>query len=177
MLPSLKPFSVDAANEHASEYGILKMTSNEQMIDKLNDLLRHEWTGVAQYNQYGFVVVGMWREVYSKLFQASADESLVHARLVGEKIVAMGGVPTVERKPVQQTTDVREMLTHGLEFEQAAVDLYTEALQMAEYDRALVVFLEDILLQEQQGVDELTLLLRDHDSMIATITQTAAEAG
>jgi len=48
---------------------------------------------------------------------------------------------------------------------------------MAEYDRALVVFLEDILLQEQQGVDELTLLLRDHDSMIATITQTAAEAG
>jgi bacterioferritin len=152
------------------------MADKEQMIDKLNDLLRHEWTGVAQYNQFGFVVVGIWREVYSKLFLANADESLLHARQVAEKIVAMGGVPTVERKPVQQTTDVRQMLNHGLDFEQAAVDLYTEALEMAEYDRALVVFLEDILLQEQQGVDELTMLLRDHDSMLDTI-QAAAKMG
>ena len=153
------------------------MSNKDAMIAKLNDLLRHEWTGVAQYAQYGFVVSGMWREVYSKMFMDSAEESFGHAKLVGDKIVAMGGVPTVERKPVKQTNDVREMLEYGLEFEQAAVDMYTEALEMAEYDRALVVFLEDLLVQEQEGVDDLTKILRDHQSAAASSDSSATKAG
>lgn len=153
------------------------MSQTENMINKLNDLLRHEWTGVAQYAQYGFVITGMWREVYSKMFHDSAEESFGHAKLLGEKIVAMGGVPTVERKPVKQTNDVKEMLQYGLEFEQTAVDLYTEALEMAEYDRALVVFLEDILVQEQEGVDDLTKILGDHSSAAAAAGDSATKAG
>ena len=151
------------------------MSQQQAMIDKLNAILRHEWTGVAQYSQYGFVVSGMWREVYAKMFHDSASESFGHAKQVGDKIVALGGVPTVERNPVQQTTDLREMLTHGLEFEQAAVNLYTEALEMAEYDRALVVFLEDILIEEQEGVDDLTKLLREQDA--ASGSSSASKAG
>ena len=73
-------------------------TSN--VITKLNDCLRHEWTGVAQYAQAGFVVSGLWREVYSNKFYGSAEESFGHAKQVGEKIVAMGGMPTVERNPM-----------------------------------------------------------------------------
>ena len=30
-----------------------------KVIDKLNEILRHEWTGVAQYSQAGFVVCGL----------------------------------------------------------------------------------------------------------------------
>lgn len=153
------------------------MSQNQAMIDKLNDLLRHEWTGVAQYAQYGFVVSGMWREVYSKMFHGSAEESFGHAKQVGEKIVAMGGVPTVERNPVKQTNDVHEMLQYGLEFEQTAVDLYTEALEMAEYDRALVVFLEDILVEEQEGVDDITKILRDHNTATGAAGESATKVG
>ncbi len=147
----------------------------QAMIDKLNDILRHEWTGVAQYAQFAFVVTGMWREVYASMFMGSADESFTHAKAIGDKIVSLGGVPTVERKPIQQTANVREMLEHGLAFEAAAVELYTEALEMAEYDRALVVFLEDILIQEQEGVDDLSKLLRDHES--ATAEKGASKVG
>ena len=81
-----------------------------KIIDKLNDCLRHEWTGVAQYAQAGFVVAGLWREVYSGMFFDSAKESFGHAKQVGEKIVALGGVPTVERNPVKQTDDLQELL-------------------------------------------------------------------
>ena len=139
-----------------------------KVIDKLNDCLRHEWTGVAQYAQAGFLVSGLWREVYSKMFFDNAEESFGHAKLVGEKITALGGVPTIERKPVKQTNDITEMLHNGLEFESAAVKLYNEALVLAEGDRALVIFLEDILKEEQEGVDEFTMILRGHTSAAAS---------
>ena len=68
-----------------------------KLIDKMNECLRHEWTGVAQYAQAGFVVAGLWREVYSEMFFDSAKESFGHAKLVGEKIVALGGLPPFVR--------------------------------------------------------------------------------
>jgi bacterioferritin len=147
-----------------------------KVIEKLNECLRHEWTGVAQYAQAGFLVSGLWREVYSTVFFDNAQESFGHAKLVGEKITALGGVPTIERKSVKQSNDITEMLNNGLEFESAAVKLYNEALALAEGDRALVVFLEDILKQEQEGVDEFTLILRGH-SAAATESKSASKAG
>ena len=149
-------------------------TSN--VIDKLNEILRHEWTGVAQYAQAGFVVTGLWREVYSKMFFESAEESFGHARLVGEKISALRGTPTVERNPIKQSNDVTEMLRHGLDFESTAVRLYNEALRLCEDDRALQVFLEDILNEEQQGVDDISKLLRDHAAATAA-DSSASRAG
>jgi bacterioferritin len=149
----------------------------KNVIDKLNQILRHEWTGVAQYAQAGFVVTGLWREVFAKMFFESAEESFGHARLVGDKIVALGGVPTVERSPIHQTHDLAEMLNHALEFESKAVQLYTEALHLAEDDRALTVFLEDILKEEQEGVDEISKLLREQASAASSGTSAASKTG
>jgi bacterioferritin len=150
-----------------SKQGILNM-DKPKLLEKLNECLRHEWTGVAQYAQAGFVVAGLWREVYSDMFFDSAKESFGHARLVGEKIVALGGVPTVERNPVKQSHDLNEMLNFALEFETKAVKCYTEALVLASGDRALEVFLENILEDEQDGVDKLTRILRDPKAVAAS---------
>ncbi len=147
------------------------------VIEKLNECLRHEWTGVAQYAQAGFVVSGLWREVYSKMFFGNAEESFGHAKLVGEKIAALGGVPTIERNSIKQSNDLVEMLKYGLAFESAAVSLYNEALSVAEGDRALEVFIEDILKEEQAGVDELTRLLEDHHAATGTGEASATKAG
>lgn len=150
-----------------------------KILPKLNDCLRHEWTGVAQYAQASFVVSGLWREVYSEVFSDAAKESFGHATLMGEKISACGGVPTVERNPVKQSSDVTELLEIGLEFESSAVKHYTEAIALAEElgDRALVVFLEDILKEEQEGVDELTLILRGHKAGSVSKQQSDTKAG
>jgi bacterioferritin len=142
-----------------------------KLLEKLNECLRHEWTGVAQYAQAGFVVAGLWREVYSDMFFDSAKESFGHAKKVGEKIVALGGVPTVERNPVKQTNDLNEMLNYALEFETKAVKCYNEALALASGDRALEVFLENILEDEQDGVDSLTRILRDPKAVAASSGQ------
>jgi bacterioferritin len=150
---------------------------NAKVIEKLNEIQRHEWTGVAQYAQAGFVISGVWRQVYADLFFEGAKESFGHARLVGSKIAALGGIPTVERNPVRQSQDLQEILQFSLEFEQKAVDLYTEALGMCEDDRALQVFLENILEEEQQGVDDLTKLLRDQIPASAKSGASASRAG
>lgn len=135
---------------------------NQPMIDKLNEILRHEWTGVAQYSQAAFVVTGLWREVYNEIFLESAKESFGHARIIGQKIAALGGVPTIERNQVKQTDDLHEMLKNALEFESTAVKHYEEALAMADgKNRPLVVLLEEVLLQEQDGVDQFTMILKD----------------
>src|SRR6476646_6735461 len=146
-----------------------------KLLEKMNECLRHEWTGVAQYAQAGFVVAGLWREVYSGMLFDSAKESFGHAKLVGEKIVALGGLPTVERNAVKQTSDLNEMLNYALEFESKAVKLYNEALALASGDRALEVFLENILEDEQDGVDKLTRILRDPKAIAAS--GGAAKAG
>lgn len=132
----------------------------QKVIDKLNEILRWEWTGVVQYTQQSFLIQDVWREVYAPMFRGSADESLGHARKIGDKIVALGGIPTVERAPVQQASDLQDMLQHSLHFESEAVRLYREALDVVgEDDAPLRVLLEDIILEEQEGVDHLQKLL------------------
>ena len=133
-----------------------------KVIDKLNDILRWEWTGVAQYAQHSFIIKGLLREVYAKLFEEGAEESFGHAKKIGQKITALGGVPTLERGQVKQSDDLTELLQFGLEFERGAVKLYSEAVEMiGTSDRALVLLLEEILLDEQDGVDHLQKLLAD----------------
>jgi bacterioferritin len=131
------------------------------VINQLNEILKHEWTGVAQYSQAGFILEGVWREVYADKFLDDAKESFKHAQLVGNKIVALGGVPAVVRNEVKQSRDLREILEFSLAFESKAVEMYNKAIDLAEGNRPLVIFLEDILLEEQEGVDEYTKLLRE----------------
>ncbi len=144
-------------------------------ITKLNDILKHEWTGIAQYAQQSFMVRGVWREVYAEMFSESAEECLGHGRKIADKIVALGGVPTIERNKIQQTDSLEDMLKQSLAFEQAAVDHYLEALEICEDNRPLVVMLEDILLEEQEGVDDITKLLRQDAAPGAGIKGTKKE--
>lgn len=151
-----------ATNSTKTEMRRSHIMDKQTVIDHLNEILKHEWTGVAQYSQAGFIVEGYWREVYAEKFLDDAKESFGHARLVGDKIVALGGVPAVTRNEVKQSRDLQEVLEFSLAFESKAVEMYGKAIEMSESlgDRALVVFLEDILKDEQEGVDEYTKLLR-----------------
>jgi len=139
----------------------------EAIITQLNEILKHEWTGVAQYSQASFIIEGPWREVYAEKFEGDAKESFKHATLVGNKIVSLGGVPVAQRNEIKQSRNLTEILKNSLAFESKAVEMYTKALELAEGNRPLVIFLEDILLEEQEGVDEYTKLLRESESVAA----------
>lgn len=150
----------------------------QPVIDHLNEILKHEWTGVAQYAQNSFICEGVLREVYAEKFLGDAKESFGHAQLVGDKIVALGGVPAATRNEIRQSKNLMEVLQFSLEFEAKAVEMYTEALAIiGEGDRALTVFLEDILKDEQEGVDEYSKLLRDAGQVQQALAGSSQKTG
>jgi bacterioferritin len=134
-----------------------------KVVEKLNEILRWEYAGLIQYTQFSFVVQGTWREVYYEFFRDNGKEALGHARKVGDKIVALGGVTSVERAEVKQSLDLNQMLEYSLEIERKHVQLYTEALDLLEpHDVALRNMLEEICMEEQEGVDHLEKILEKH---------------
>lgn len=139
-----------------------------RMIEKLNDILRWEWAGMIQYTQFSFVITDVWREVYSEVFRKSGKEALGHAHIVGDLIVNLGGVPTVERGEVRQASTLNEMLEHSLWIEQKHVDLYTEALTLCgDQDVGIRVILEDICRDEQEGAWHMQKLLAKKEAVAA----------
>lgn len=135
-----------------------------KVIEKLNEVLKWEYAGLIQYTQYSFLLQDVWREVYAEMFRDSGKEALKHAHRVGDKIVALGGVTTVERGEVKVTTDLHEMLQNSLEMELRHVQLYTEALDLLEnHDVGLRNMLEEICMEEQEGADHLSKILKRTD--------------
>jgi bacterioferritin len=135
-----------------------------KVIEKLNEILRWEYAGLIQYTQFSFVVRGQLREVYHEFFRENGEEALGHAHRVGDQIVSLGGVTTVERAEVKQSLDLNEMLEYSLEVERKHVELYTEALELlSPRDVALRTLLEEICTEEQEGVDHLEKILEKRE--------------
>jgi bacterioferritin len=134
--------------------------NKEQVIAELNAILALEYTAVLQYTHESFLVDGLERPQYLQMFRQEATESLAHAQLVGEKIVALGGVPTTEVGEVAVATDLRDMLENNLKLERAAVEAYARALSMAGEDISLRMMLENQIAAEHASVEELERILK-----------------
>jgi bacterioferritin len=77
--------------------------------------------------QHSFLVTGVEREVYRSFFRDQSEESHDHAKTLGDKVVALGGVPTVEPGMIRQSTDLAEMLKQDLALEREAMEAYMAA--------------------------------------------------
>lgn len=126
-----------------------------KLIQKLNQAIALELGALLQYNQYAQVILGPERRVWHEFFEETATEAFSHARLFGKRVVALGGVPTVEPEPVRQTNDLTEMLTNSLDVERRAVQIYTEALALCEDNPAYRNLLEEQISTETEDVEEL----------------------
>jgi bacterioferritin len=130
-----------------------------KIVEGLNKALSLEWAGCIQYLQHSFLAHGLYRELYKPFFTSRSAECRDHAAMLGEKISALGGLPTVEPAPIKQTLDLEEMLRQDLELERAAVNAYQEALKVAKDEVALRHMLEGMIENETTSVEEIEKLL------------------
>ena len=130
-----------------------------RVIDRLNEAISLELTGLLQYNQYSQVLTGVDRKIWQEFFKHAADESLEHARKFAAKVTALGGVPSVEPGMVHETAILQEMLQNSLDHERHAVDVYTQALDLCVDNVAYRNLLEDQVLAETEDVEELEKFL------------------
>lgn len=133
---------------------------NVQMIDALNKAVALEHAASLQYKQHALLVRGVWRKVFADFFAGESRNAFEHAYKFGQKIAALGGVPTIEvGATVQQSLDVEEMLRQDLALERQAIQAYQEAWELADDDVALRTMLEDQIEMEQRDIEELEMSL------------------
>ncbi|MGH8069913.1 MAG: ferritin-like domain-containing protein [Candidatus Entotheonellia bacterium] len=131
-----------------------------RIIEVLNKAVALEHAASLQYKQHALLVRGLWRKVFADFFSGESRSALEHAQKFGQKIVAFGGVPTVEvGATIRQSLDVEEMLRQDLELERQAMQVYLAAHASTEDNVALRTMLEDHIESEQRDIEELELYL------------------
>jgi bacterioferritin len=137
------------------------------LIDNLNNALSLELAAVIQYSQHSYLVTGKEREVFKDWFRDQAEEAQDHAETLGDKIVALGGVPTVEPAVIRQSAELDEMLKQDLELEREALTVYMSAwASCGEDDLPHKFWLEERIANEQLHVEELEKLTSERRSRV-----------
>jgi bacterioferritin len=133
------------------------------LIDGLNEDLAAEYQAVVMYRTYASLVSGPFRQELRSFFEAEIPDELGHAAFLADKIVALGGRPTVEVPPIPYTDDNRKMLENALQAEIETIDRYTRRVQQAEEagEVAVKVQLEDLIVDESRHRDEIRRMLKD----------------
>jgi bacterioferritin len=136
--------------------------NRETLIEHLNEDLSGELQAIVQYLQHSFLVKGLKRIPIHDQLEANSKDEMGHAEMLAERIVAMGGVPTVRPRPIVQPDTMEAMLEADLAGENRALADYAvrikEAAEAGEIGTSLI--LENILVDEQGHADGLVMLLR-----------------
>jgi bacterioferritin len=152
--------------------------ASPELIENLNRALSLELAAVIQYLQHSFLVTGTEREVFRSYFRKQSEESHDHASTIGDKVVALGGVPAVEPGIIRQSTDLTEMLKQDLALEREAMAAYLAAWESCkDEDRPTRFQLEERIYQEQLHIDELEKLTSERKANVTKEKITLRQVG
>src|SRR5215510_15221902 len=134
----------------------------EKVVTHLDKILEAELSGVVRYLHYSFMVFGPNRIPITKWFRDHALEGFSHAVLIGEKITALGGHPSIKVQPVPETNkhNVLEILKEGLAFEKASLNQYLELLGEVEGEVALEELIRQLIREETDHIEEVEKMTR-----------------
>jgi bacterioferritin len=135
----------------------------QTLIDHLNADLAGEFGAIIQYLTYAAKVSGPFRPQLSQFFLTEVADEQLHAQFLANKIVALGGEPVTQPRPVPAAKTNRGMLEAVLAAERQATRDYTQrAEEAAAYgDKGLAVQLENMVLDESGHSEETERILRD----------------
>lgn len=144
-------------NPFAEEF----MAKNADLLKKLNEILEWEISGVVRYLHYSLMIKGPNRIPIVKFFREQANESFDHSAIIGEKITAFGGHPSLKVNPVSETNkhDVMDILKESLEHEREAVKLYKDLLALSGDDIALEELAREMIRLEVEHIEEVEKML------------------
>ena len=135
----------------------------KMLIKRLNEDLAGELGAIIQYLTYAAKATGPYRPQLSQFFLTEVADEQLHAQYLANKIVALGGEPATEPRPVPAAKTNREMLEAVLAAERKATADYTQRANEAEAlgDKGLAVQLEDMVRDESGHSEETERILRD----------------
>jgi bacterioferritin len=132
------------------------MKGKKEVIDILNDALKHELGAVNQYWLH-YRMLDNWG--YTKLAKKERKESLEemqHADKLVDRIIFLEGLPNMQHiAPLMIGQDIKEVLECDLRGEFNARDLYTRAREICRRNEDLVsmALFEELLADEEEHID------------------------
>jgi len=131
--------------------------ADQEILDGLNEIMSTEYTSMIQLMQHSFLMQGADRYTFAEVLRGHAKDTLSHARELGDKIVALGGVPSTQIGEIRLSMDTAEMLQQDLDQHRAAIAKIDEMVDKADARKlvALRVLLENMSLEETTFLEEL----------------------
>ena len=142
------------------------MISKEDMIALLNTAMKHERKHFGFYLQAGLTLQGVSRLYLGSFLKEEMKGELEHIHMFGEKIVAMGGVPTTDcfSYPENLTTS-GDTLRYARDMEREVLafyhEIYPKAEEFADHhkDMSIVLLLEEQIEDSTHDVEEIEKML------------------
>jgi len=133
------------------------------MIEHLNKDLAGELGAITQYLIYAAKASGPYRPQLVQFFMAEVPDEQAHAQFLANKIVALGGEPVTQARPVPPAASNKAMLEAVLAAERQATRDYTARAEEAGAlgDKGLQVQLENMVLDESGHAEETERILRE----------------
>ena len=135
--------------------------TRDQLIQNLNEDLAREYQAIIAYVNYSQVLKGAAYMNIAGELEVHATEELAHALKISNAIDYLGGMPTVQPKPVKTSEKAEEMLQFDLENEKETIRQYRRRLKQAEElnEYALSETIRTILIDEQDHLVSLATAL------------------
>lgn len=136
------------------------------VIDMLNALLADEYLQRDLYETYSYYLFGLNSPAIQTHLKEHMDEESGHIQILQRYLSHFGAAPAIKRKEIINLSKIslRKILETDLELELRAVENYSNAIALLENQTkfsSVRVALENILIQEQDHVHDLTRWLRD----------------
>ena len=140
----------------------------KRVLQVLNEALATEIVCVLRYKRHYYTAGGLYSEPVAAEFLEHAGEEQVHADLLAERIVQLGGEPDFNPDTLSSrahasyddSADLIEMVKEDLIAERVAVASYTEIVQwLGDKDPTTRRVFEQLLAQEEEHADDLRGLL------------------
>jgi bacterioferritin len=126
--------------------------SREELVALLNEDLAREYQSIIAYVVYSQVLKGAEYMNIAQELEQDAAEELRHALILSRQIDYLGGMPTVQPKPVRTSEFAEEMLQFDLNNENETVRNYRERIRQCEAlgEFAMDEHIRKILVEEQE---------------------------
>jgi bacterioferritin len=132
-----------------------------KLIELLNEDLSREYQAVISYVVYSQVLKGAEYMNIAGELEKHAGEELAHALIISNQIDYLGGMPTVQPKPVRTSEKAKEMLQFDLANETETIRNYTERIRQCDQlgEFAMAEHIREILMDEQDHLIALATAL------------------
>lgn len=131
-----------------------------------------EWSSFLQYWHHYFMASDIHSSEVKSVFKEHAEDEYEHARLFGERIQQLGGVPCdspeeIARQtpvPTEYNHDLRSMMEADLIGERATIDFYDEIIRTCGFDDNVTrAIFEHVIQEEANHADDFATLLFAYD--------------